>query len=116
MSARWLPLDEVYNSDIHVYDFVQNSGNNRKILLVFSVVGLVILLMAVLNYVSMSVAQTANRAKEMATRRLLGTGRWGIAARMVGEAMVMTVMAFALAFLLALAAEPFAVELLQTNS
>ena len=115
MSARGLPLDEVYNSDIHAYDFVQNSGNNRKILLVFSVVGLVILLMAVLNYVSMSVAQTANRAKEMATRRLLGTGRWGIAARMVGEAMVMTVMAFALAFLLALAAEPFAVELLQTK-
>ena len=113
--AQWLSLGEVYQSDAPVNAFEQSSESNLKILKVFGIVGLAILLMAVLNYVSMSVAQTANRAKEMATRRLLGTGRWGIAARMVGEAMVMIVMAFALAFLLALAAEPFAVGLLQTK-
>ena len=45
---------------------------------IFLVAGILILLMAVFNYVSMCVAQGSYRAKEMATRRLLGSSARGI--------------------------------------
>ena len=115
MRVHWLPLSEVYFSGIESHTMRQSSVTNVKILTVFGAAGLIILLMAVFNYVSMSMAQTANRAKEMATRRLLGTQRRAVFWRMIGEALMLTTAAFLLAYLLALAAEPFAMNLLQTR-
>ena len=60
----------------------------------------------------MSIAQTTYRAKEMATRKLLGSSRSDIFWRMIGESSIMTVIAFILGFLLAKAAEPIAMDLL----
>ena len=88
---------------------------SRKLMTVFTVTGILILLMAVFNYISMSVAQTSYRAKEMATRRLLGSSSKDIFWRMMAESLIMTFIAFALAFLLAKAVEPFAMELLKTK-
>ena len=110
--AEWVPMREVYFSDrecmnMNQYDF--------KMVVVMIVTGLLILLMAVANYVSMSVAQTSYRAKEMATRRLLGSTPADIFWRMMAESLVMTLLAFLLAFLLAKYAEPYAADLLQTR-
>ena len=77
--------------------------------------GVLILLMAVFNYISMSVAQTSYRAKEMATRRLLGSSRPDIFWRMIAESALLTFMAFLIGFLLAKAAEPIAMDLLQVK-
>ena len=78
----------------------------------FLVTGIIILFMAIFNYVNMSIAQTTYRAKEMATRKLLGSSRSDIFWRMIGESSIMTVIAFILGFLLAKAAEPIAMDLL----
>ena len=77
--------------------------------------GVLILLMAVFNYISMSVAQTSYRAKEMATRRLLGSSRPDIFWRMIAESALLTFAAFVIGFLLAKAAEPIAMDLLQVK-
>ncbi|OUP26322.1 ABC transporter permease [Bacteroides sp. An19] len=77
--------------------------------------GVLILLMAVFNYISMSVAQTSYRAKEMATRRLLGSSRSDIFWRMIAESALLTFVAFVIGFLLAKAAEPIAMDLLQVK-
>ena len=62
----------------------------------FLVTGIIILFMAIFNYVNMSIAQTTYRAKEMATRKLLGSSRSDIFWRMIGESSIMTVIAFIL--------------------
>ena len=77
--------------------------------------GVLILLMAVFNYISMSVAQTSYRAKEMATRRLLGSSRPDIFWRMIAESALLTFTAFLIGFLLAKAAEPIAMDLLRVK-
>ena len=103
--AHWTPMREAYFSELPIAGLGQYSMKN---IYVYSVAGVLILLMALFNYVSMSVAQTSNRAKEMSTRRLLGAAKRDIFMRMMAEAAAMTVAAFLLGFLLALAVEPFA--------
>ena len=75
-------------------------------------IGIVILLFAVINYVNLTAAQTGFRAKEMATRRLLGATRGKeVILKLILESTLMCCTAFAVAFLLAEAAEPYAARL-----
>ena len=106
---KWVRVSDVYFSEAGFPTLRQYSLQS---VVIFIIVGVVILLMAVLNYVSMSVAQAAYRVKEMATRRLLGSARRAVFWRMVGETLIMTVISFLLGFLLALALEPQAEELM----
>lgn len=102
-------------ADLYFSDIIPSSNLNQYnpiLVMVFLIVGILILCLAVFNYVGMSVAQTGYRAKEMATRRLLGSSRQEIFWRMIAEAMALTVVGFLIAFLLAKAMEPYAMELL----
>ena len=110
---QFIPWHDFYFSDIpatmslNQYDF--------KLVVIFITVGVLILLMAVLNYISMSVAQTSYRAKEMATRRLLGSSRQSIFWRLIVESLLLTFVSFVIGFILAKAAEPTAIELLNAK-
>ena len=98
----------IYASEhLNQYDFVK--------VVAFFVAGIIILLMAVFNYISMSAAQTAYRAKEMATRRLLGSLRGSIFWRMILETGFLTILAFFIGLLLAKAAEPYAIDVLSVK-
>ena len=111
--VRFIPMRDFYFSET---DDTQGFNQyNMTLVIVYIVVGILILLMAVFNYISMAVAQTSYRAKEMATRRLLGSNRSNIFWRMIGESFFMTVVAFLLGFLLAKAVEPYASDLFQTS-
>ena len=74
---------------------------NAQMLRLLTVVVLLLLLSAVFNYVNLSLALTGKRAKEMATRRLLGADRAGILWKYIGESVAFTAVCFALALLLA---------------
>ena len=111
--ANFIPWKDFYFSEteavipMNQYDF--------KLVIIFITVGVLILLMAVLNYISMSVAQTSYRAKEMATRRLLGSSKPDIFWRMIAESFLLTLASFLIGFLLAKAVEPTAIELLNAK-
>ena len=80
--AFWMPLKDVCFSEIISLQLRQY---NPVKVWIFLVAGILILLMAVFNYVSMCVAQVSYRAKEMATRRLLGSSARSIFWRLLGE-------------------------------
>ena len=67
---------------------------------IFIAAGILLLVFAVLNYISLTVAQTGFRAREMATRRLVGAQRSGIICRYIGESSVLTAASFLLALLI----------------
>ena len=95
----------IYASEhLKQYDFVK--------VLAFLAAGIIILLMSVFNYISMSAAQTSYRAKEMATRRLLGSYRGDVFWRMILEALFLTIIAFLIGLLLAKVTEPYAMDVL----
>lgn len=110
--VQFVPYNQFYfhtetpsgSTEVNQYSF--------RMVVLFFIIGIIILFMAIFNYVNMSIAQTTYRAKEMATRKLLGSSRSDIFWRMIGESSIMTVIAFILGFLLAKAAEPVAMDLL----
>ncbi len=73
--------------------------------------GVLLLLFAVLNYVSLTVAQTGFRAREMASRRLLGAQKHAIVGRYILESFILTVVSFGFGLLLAWACAPYFSEL-----
>ena len=78
-------------------------------------VGILILIFAIINYINLTVAQAGQRAKEMATRRLLGSSRVELFLRLMLEATFLTVVSFAIGLMFAKAALPYANDLLQVR-
>ena len=87
-------------------------GDKGRIYILFSAV-LAILLFAVSNYVNMTVANTGFRAKEMATRRLLGSSSAAISLKLVAESVLMVALSFAIGLALAFVFEQDAARLFQ---
>ncbi|MDE5544637.1 MAG: FtsX-like permease family protein, partial [Bacteroidales bacterium] len=108
----WVPLKDAYWDGDDAY--LTEAGDKRFVQVLFAV-GLLILFFAIFNYINLTVAQTGSRAKEMATRRLLGSSRGGIMFRLVVEAVLLTAFSFLLGLLLAKAVAPVAGNLLQTT-
>ncbi len=88
-----------------------NKGNRDFVLVLFSV-AFVLLLFALINYVNLTMAQTGLRAKEMATRRLLGASKTEVMLRMIGEAVLFALLSAIVALCLAEWATPLACRLL----
>ena len=81
------PLEDFYFSDMGTYTLAK--GDWQFVMILLSV-GILILLFAIINYINLTVAQTAFRAKEMATRRLLGSSRGDLFLRLIMESTLMT--------------------------
>jgi putative ABC transport system permease protein len=111
-SVTFIPLKDAYFSDIRGYNL--RHGEWKLVLILLSA-GLLILLFAVINYINLTVAQAGFRAKEMAMRRLLGSGRQELFVRLIIEAIFLCLISFLLALLLAALCVPCANTLLQTK-
>ena len=88
---------------------------NKQMINLLTVVVLLLLLSAVFNYINLSFALSGKRAKEMATRRLLGEDRGGIIWKNIGESVAFTAVCFALGLLLAYLLVPTINALLSTQ-
>ena len=89
-------------------------GESALVMLI-AIIGLIILAFAVMNYINLTVAQAGRRAKEMATRRLLGSLKRDIMVRMVLESTSLCAVSVAVSLLLAVAAIPYTNQLLETH-
>ncbi len=74
---------------------------NRLYISVLVILGLILLLSALLNYVNLNLAVSGERAKEMATRQLVGASRKSVVFKGIAESTVFTLVCFAFAVLLA---------------
>lgn len=104
------PLRKMYFSQHDSYGNLLTG--NRTFVTILFVAGAVILLFAVINYINLTAAQTGFRAKEMATRRLLGASKREIVIKLILESTLMCCMAFLVAVLFAEALEPYATQFL----
>ncbi len=111
--VKLTPLSDIYFSDVDDSMFLEQG--DRKFVLILLSIGILILLFAVINYINLTVAQTGFRAKEMATRRLLGSSREMLFARLIMESTLLSFISLAIGLLLAYACVPFANTLLNTG-
>ncbi len=80
---------------------LQFRHGDLKTIRVLLLVGLLLLLSAIFNYVNLSVALTGKRAKEMAVRQLSGASKGRIVAKYIGESILFTAVCFGMGLLLA---------------
>lgn len=107
--VRLVPLLECYFSGIAANDL--NQGNRDFVWILFSV-AFVLLLFAIINYINLTMAQTGMRAKEMATRRLLGASKGEIFTKLMLESILFTLLSAVLGAAVADLANPMACRLL----
>ncbi|MBX2815732.1 MAG: ABC transporter permease [Saprospiraceae bacterium] len=73
----------------------------------FGTIALFVLLLAVINFVNLSVAHAATRAKEVGVRKTLGSSRYSLMNQFLVESILCTIVAFSIAIILAYLLGPF---------
>ena len=111
--VRLIPLRDLYFLDEGNLDWngTVQIGNRDFVNLLLAMC-LLLLAFAVLNYINMTTALTGFRAKEMATRRLVGAEKRGIFLKVITESTLICGISMLLAILLAEALSPAASRLL----
>lgn len=107
--------DELYFSDINTSNNGVFRSGNKKMVDILFIAGIILLISALFNYINLTVAQTGSRAKEMATRNLLGASKISVIMRYISESFVFTFVCFAAGFFLAIAAAPYFQDFLDTE-
>ncbi len=97
--ATLQPLNEVhlYSGDILFDEFNQNKGN-IKYVQSLSLVAIIILLIASFNYMNLSTARSARRAKEVGVRKTIGAQRGQIVFQHLAEALLQVTLSMIVAF------------------
>lgn len=87
--------------------------SNVKYLKIFPIVAVLILLLALANYMSLSTARATLRAKEVGVRKVAGASRKTIATQFYVESALFTALAFILGYLLCYAFKSWFLNVLQ---
>ncbi|TDB62741.1 ABC transporter permease [Arundinibacter roseus] len=77
-----------------------NESGNTKLIYIFTGVAVLILLLALFNYMSLTTARATLRAKEVGVRKVVGANRGGLVRQFYVESILLCSVAFALAFML----------------
>ncbi|MBO6081234.1 MAG: FtsX-like permease family protein [Bacteroidales bacterium] len=110
-NVTMIRLDEIFFSETKCH----LRQGDRSMLRTVVVVGLLLLLSALINYINLNVALVGKRAKEMASRRLLGAQKSAVIGRFLAESFWFTLGCFIVGLLLAYVSVPYVNDLLRAD-
>ena len=90
--------------DIHLYSGEIEDGHNHgdiRFVWIFGAIALFILILACINFINLSTAMSANRAKEVGLRKVIGSSRNDLVFQFLSESVLLAVIAFCFGLLLA---------------
>jgi putative ABC transport system permease protein len=90
-----LILEKFPEAYLHSNRNDSNSGSIKNVY-IFSVVAVFILLIACFNFINLTTARSAERAKEVGIRKVVGAGRRQLTAQFIGESIMVCLIAFIL--------------------
>lgn len=92
-------------SDLHFdtkVEWENNTRGNKTYLNIFSIIAVMIMLIACINYTNLATARSVKRSKEVGLRKSFGSNRWQIAFQFFLESFLMTLCALVLSIILVL--------------
>ena len=99
-----MPLEDIHLHSDKSYEFEPNGNIND--VYVFSCIAILILVIACVNFMNLSTARSANRAKEVGIRKVAGSTRGHLIAQFLMESMLLSLFSLLLAIGIALALLP----------
>jgi putative ABC transport system permease protein len=104
------PTDGVFQlqplADIHLYNADGTSAGIQTVK-IFSIVSILILLIACINYINLSTARAMMRSKEVSIRKIIGAGRNHLFTQFIIETILCFILALLLAFGIIIITMPF---------
>ncbi len=97
-SFMFQPLTSIYLNS-HLQAEIGSNGN-MEYLYIFSIVGVVILLLACINYINLATAQSSRRAKEVGVRKVMGSNKKQLIFQFFSESFLLVLAASLLSLLI----------------
>ncbi|WP_031527533.1 ABC transporter permease [Dyadobacter crusticola] len=97
-------------TDIHLHSshlLGEENGSTMRYVYTFSIIGLFILLIAIVNYVNLATARAANRAKEIGVRKAVGSKWSQLVGQFLSESVLMSALAAVASIILLYSLLPF---------
>lgn len=111
LGFRIFPLTDIHlYSDNSPYSRLEQGGD-IKYVYIFSAIALFMLLIACINFMNLSTATAAKRAKEVGIRKVLGSNKNQLLYQFLSESFIATIMAMLVATILVFISLPFYNEL-----
>ncbi len=96
-------------TDIHLHSKIQDEaeeGGDISYIYIFGAVSAFMLIIACINYMNLATARSANRAKEVGVRKVMGSQRKQLIIQFISESVILTVIALTLSMILIYAILP----------
>jgi putative ABC transport system permease protein len=103
-SYQLQPLADIHLRSNLKYEMTANGNINN--VYIFSTVGVLILLLAGINYVNLSTARSVNRAKEVGIKKVLGAGKTQLVVQYLMESVLTALMALLFSFFFSYSLQP----------
>ena len=101
----FLALKDIYLRDNSISSSTKKG--NPELLQLFTSIAFIVLLLAIINYVNLSLARHNKRNKETGIRKTVGAGKQDIVLLFLAESIIVTAVAFAIALILTELTLPF---------
>ncbi len=109
-SGQWVRYSIRPVTDIHLHSdlgFEFEPTGDIKYVYIFSAIAAIILLIACINFMNLSTARSANRAKEVGVRKVLGSYRSHLIKQFLTESILLSMLGMVIALILASLALPY---------
>lgn len=84
------PLEDVYLKSQHIkFQMMSSQGDNTTVI-ILTVIAILILLIACVNYINISLARSLKQAREVGMRKVLGADRMSLIYRYISESFIIT--------------------------
>ena len=111
--VTFIPLSEVYFSGVRTMTGIKTSDKNA--VLIYGIIALLILIVSMLNYINLFVAQAGQKIHKTAIQKMLGNNNMGIILSFIKESILITSIALFLAFILVFLFKHFFEQVLNTR-
>lgn len=107
-------IEDIHLRSAHI-NFSAGGFGNIRFVTMFSVIGIIILLIASVNYMNLCTARSLTRGKEIGVRKTIGAFRSNLITQFISEAVIVSLISVALAFTLIVLFLPQFSELVNRN-
>ncbi len=112
-----LPYRDVHSNTADIgLDYINYQKFDKNYTNIFLVIALIVLAIACINFMNLSTARSAERAKEVGIRKSIGAQRFQLGFQFLGETVVLSIIALMLAIVFVILALPYIENLSRSQS